>query len=82
MALLIDTGPLYANLDLDDTHHDAWRELLRMYPGPLIVPMLVITEVAQLIAKRLMRGPRRDFSATSRAARSPSTTSRGRTGRE
>ena len=53
MALLVDAGPLYAQIDADDAHHEASSELLQTHPGPLLVPMLVVTEVAQLVASRL-----------------------------
>ena len=51
--MLIDAGPLYAYVDADDRHHAACLDLLRHHPGPLIVPHLVITEVAYLIGTRL-----------------------------
>jgi uncharacterized protein len=51
--VLVDAGPLYAAFDADDRHHDACRELLETAPGPLLVPSLVITEVAYLLATRL-----------------------------
>ncbi|MBA3288779.1 MAG: PIN domain-containing protein [Acidimicrobiia bacterium] len=53
MALIVDAGPLYAYIDRDDQHHHACRELLEVHPGPLIVPVLVITEVTYLISTRL-----------------------------
>jgi len=40
-------------VDADDAHHAASLDLLETYPGPLIVPTLVITEVAHLIGTRL-----------------------------
>jgi len=40
-------------VDADDRHHGACLELIETYPGPLIVPHLVITEVVYLIATRL-----------------------------
>lgn len=49
----MDAGPLYAAFDADDRHHRACRDLIESEPGPLIVPVLVITEVAYLIAARL-----------------------------
>jgi predicted nucleic acid-binding protein len=52
-ALLVDAGPLYAYIDADDRHHAACLTLLGEHPGPLVVPMLVITEVAYLVATRL-----------------------------
>lgn len=47
---------MYAYVDADDAHHGASLELLETHAGPLLVPTLVITEVAYLVASRL--GPR------------------------
>jgi len=49
----VDAGPLYAYVDADDRHHQASLRLLLDHPGPLLVPILVITEVAYLIGSRL-----------------------------
>ncbi|NNE95917.1 MAG: PIN domain-containing protein [Acidimicrobiales bacterium] len=51
--MIVDAGPLYAYVDSDDRHHAACLELLETHRGPLIVPTLVITEVAYLIGTRL-----------------------------
>jgi predicted nucleic acid-binding protein len=40
-------------VDEDDSDHDASLELLESHPGPLLVPQLVIAEVAYLIETRL-----------------------------
>lgn len=40
-------------MDADDRHHAASLELLETHPGPLIIPTLVVTEVACLLAMRL-----------------------------
>ncbi len=53
IAILVDAGPLYAYVDADDRHHRASLALLESHPGPLVVPTLVITEAAYLIATRL-----------------------------
>ncbi len=50
---MVDAGPLYAYVDADDRHHAACLALLETHLGPLIVPQLVITEVAYLLATRL-----------------------------
>ncbi len=55
--MLVDAGPLYAYVDADDAHHRSCLDLLQNHPGPLIVPTLVITEVAYLISTRLGTGP-------------------------
>jgi predicted nucleic acid-binding protein len=54
---LIDAGPLYAYIDADDRHHEASLRLLETHPGPLVVPMLVVTEVAYLVSTRLGLDP-------------------------
>ncbi len=42
-----------AYVDADDRHHAASLDLLERHPGPLLVPILVVAEVAYLIATRL-----------------------------
>lgn len=49
----MDAGPLYAYVDADDDYHAECLELLESHPGPLLVPELVITEVAYLLGTRL-----------------------------
>ena len=51
--LIVDAGPLYATFDAHDPDHRASRELLESHSGPLIVPMMVIAEVAYLMSRRL-----------------------------
>ncbi|MHB8247057.1 MAG: type II toxin-antitoxin system VapC family toxin [Acidimicrobiales bacterium] len=53
MALLVDAGPLYAYVDADDRHHHECLRLLEEHPGPLVVPVLVVSEVAYLVESRL-----------------------------
>src|SRR5437764_11407738 len=48
-ALIVDAGPLIAYVEPTDRHHAECLELLETYPGPLVVPVLVIAEVAHLI---------------------------------
>lgn len=57
MTLVVDAGPLYAYVDADDRHHDACLELLETHPGPLVVPQLVVAEVAYLVGTRLGAEP-------------------------
>lgn len=51
--MIVDAGPLYAYVDADDQHHTACLDLLQTHPGPLLVPTLVVSEVAYLLATRL-----------------------------
>lgn len=52
-TVVVDAGPLYAYVDADDTHHTRCSEFLANHDGALIIPQLVITEVAYLLASRL-----------------------------
>jgi uncharacterized protein len=40
-------------VDADDDHHNECLDLLETHPGPLLVPVLVVTEVAYLVSSRL-----------------------------
>lgn len=40
-------------MDEDDNHHLKCLDLLENHPGPLVVPVLVVTEVSYLLASRL-----------------------------
>ena len=43
-------------MDRDDAHHQKCLDLLQSHPGPLLVPVLVITEVTYLLGTRLGTG--------------------------
>jgi uncharacterized protein len=51
-VIVIDSGPLVAAVNSRDKHHETCARLLRIHPGPLLVPVTVITEVCQLVEKR------------------------------
>ena len=53
MALILDTGPLYASMDRSDPDHLACRELLERATEPLVVPVPVLVEVESLASSRL-----------------------------
>ncbi|WP_245646055.1 type II toxin-antitoxin system VapC family toxin [Nocardiopsis trehalosi] len=53
MTLVVDAGPLYALVDADDDHHEAVARLFSRHRGPLVVPTLVIAEVAYLVGERI-----------------------------
>src|SRR6266545_4057246 len=56
MALILDTGPIYASLDRRDAAHDASRRLLLDSVEQLVIPAPVLVEVDQLVARRLGLG--------------------------
>ncbi len=56
MALILDTGPLYASLDRSDQDHAACRALIEAATEPLIIPAPVLVEVDYWIQQRLNPG--------------------------
>ena len=56
MALILDTGPLYAALDRSDADHAACRALIEATEEPLIIPSPVLVEVDYWIHERLQPG--------------------------
>lgn len=53
MALVLDTGPLLAALDLADPDHSACAELITAATEDLVVPVLVLAELDYWCAERL-----------------------------
>ncbi len=56
MALILDTGPLYASLDRSDQDHAACRALIETADEPLVIPAPVLVEVDYWIHQRLGPG--------------------------
>lgn len=56
MALILDTGPLYASLDRSDADHPACRALIESADEPLLIPGPVLVEVDYWIGQRLHAG--------------------------
>ncbi|MHB1838116.1 MAG: type II toxin-antitoxin system VapC family toxin [Solirubrobacteraceae bacterium] len=56
MALILDTGPLYASLDRSDADHAACRLLIESTAEPLVIPAPVLVEVDYWISQRLHTG--------------------------
>ena len=53
MAVVVDTGILYALADADDAWHDRARTWMERQSGLLVVPVTVLPEVAYLLHTRL-----------------------------
>ncbi len=64
MLAVVDTGPLYASLDLDDDDHEASVKALSSPGLRLVIPVLVVAEVAYLVATRLGGDVEATFIAT------------------
>lgn len=58
--LVVDAGPLYAVAATEDKWHRQCVELLSTAPRPLLVPVLVLTEVSYLLADRI--GPHAELA--------------------
>lgn len=56
MALILDTGPLYASLDRSDSDHAACRHLIESSTEPLVIPAPVLVEVDYWIGRHLHPG--------------------------
>lgn len=56
MALVFDTGPLYAALDDDDAAHVPSRRLIITAMEPLVIPSPVLVEVDYWVRKWLRPG--------------------------
>ena len=56
MALILDTGPLYASLDRSDQDHGPCRSLIESADEPLVIPAPVLVEVDYWIHQRLGPG--------------------------
>jgi uncharacterized protein len=56
VALILDTGPLYASLDRSDDDYAACRRLIESADEPLIIPAPVLVEVDYWIHSRLHPG--------------------------
>jgi predicted nucleic acid-binding protein len=56
VALILDTGPLYASLDRSDGDHAACRRLIETVDEPLVIPAPVLVEVDYWIHARLHPG--------------------------
>jgi uncharacterized protein len=59
-VIVVDTGPVVAMLNVRDDHHQRCHGFLSTYPGPLLLPPTVFTEVCLLIERR--RGPEAELA--------------------
>lgn len=58
--LIVDAGPLYASAATRDRNHRRCVELLSSPRRPLLIPALVVTEVAYLLGDRI--GPHAELA--------------------
>jgi uncharacterized protein len=53
MALICDTGAIYAMYDADDAEHARVRAAVETEPGPLLLPVILMAEIDYLLTRRL-----------------------------
>lgn len=56
MALILDTGPLYASLDRSDQDHARCRALIESADEALVIPSPVLVEVDYWVSRQLHPG--------------------------
>jgi predicted nucleic acid-binding protein len=56
VALILDTGPLYASLDRSDDDHERCRALIEETTEALLIPAPVLVEVDYLVHRALSPG--------------------------
>lgn len=61
MALICDTGGIYALYDADDAHHVAVRAVVEAETGPLYLPSILLAELDYLLTTRLGSDAELDF---------------------
>lgn len=64
MALVADTGGLYALFDADDAHHQAAARIVEAERGLLFVPVVVLGELDYLLREYLGVEAELDFLAS------------------
>jgi predicted nucleic acid-binding protein len=57
VALILDTGPLYASLDRKDSDHARCRRLIEESDEALVVPAAVLPELDYLVSERMGPAP-------------------------
>ena len=53
MAVICDTSGVYALYDTDDAQHEAIAALIKVEPGPLFLPVILLAEIDYLLNQRL-----------------------------
>ncbi|MFD8564021.1 type II toxin-antitoxin system VapC family toxin [Streptosporangium canum] len=59
--IVIDTGPVVANANRKDAHHLQCVDLLQNFPGPLLLPAPLLTEIGYMLSSRAGAKAEADF---------------------
>ncbi|MFE7901687.1 hypothetical protein ACFU3E_30135 [Streptomyces sp. NPDC057424] len=66
--IVIDTGPVVAAANRKDDYHLQCVDLLQNFPGPLLLPTPLLTEIGYMLASRAGARAEADFLGESRTA--------------
>jgi predicted nucleic acid-binding protein len=61
MAVVCDTGAVYALYDADDAQHAACKAVVESERGPLFLPVVLLAEIDYLLTSRLGAGAALEF---------------------
>ncbi|HYM10927.1 MAG TPA: PIN domain-containing protein [Bryobacterales bacterium] len=61
MAVIGDSGAIYALYDADDAHHSAVKRAVENNPGPIIIPAAILAELDYLLREFLGVDAELDF---------------------
>jgi len=64
MAVLLDSGFLFASLNSSESEHQATIRVLQNIREPIVLPIPAITEVAYLVARDINNEAAADFVAS------------------
>jgi predicted nucleic acid-binding protein len=53
VTLVLDTGPIYASLDRNDSNHRRCREMIEAAREPLVLPSPILPEIDYFASERL-----------------------------
>jgi predicted nucleic acid-binding protein len=53
MAMICDTGAVFALYDADDKHHEAAKAIIEAEPGSFFLPVILLAEIDYLLTTRL-----------------------------
>jgi uncharacterized protein len=65
-VIVIDTGPVVASANRKDDYHVQCVKLLQGFPGPLLLPAPLITEIGYMLYSRAGSGAEAGFATLDR----------------
>jgi uncharacterized protein len=63
-SIVVDSGAVYALYDADDLHHAGVRAVIEQHRGPLVLPLVLLSEIDYLLREFLGVDAELDFLAS------------------